>query len=152
MSLACRSQNNKRPRDGNSKRSVVLNPLPGRAQAAHVEEILTQKGTPAGRKENAVGLHDVALRANDVLRNRVDDQAALLRQHQRDGQTAGDDVRPRAHVDHGPGRLLPERAAELAHVLVAAPDVVDQHVEPAVLVPHAVEARLDARPVVRGRG
>jgi hypothetical protein len=72
----------------------------------------------------------------------------MVTQHQRHGQAAGDEVRPRARAEHrvpAPGRLLPERATEVAHVLVATPDVVDEHVEATVLGPHAVEERLDLR-------
>src|SRR5437870_2066029 len=56
-------------------------------------------------------------------------------EHEGDGGAGGDEVRVHAHLQHSQAAfpvVLPERLVPL-HVAVAAEDVVDEHVEPAVL-------------------
>ncbi len=74
--LSGTSQNNVLAWNRDAERSIVLDPLSRGAQATEVDEVFTKKSAPPRREENAVRLRDVALRANDILRNCVLDQAA----------------------------------------------------------------------------
>src|SRR5439155_13366772 len=76
LRLAGSSQNNVGPGDGNSKRSVILNPLSRGSQSAHVQKIRAEKGSAARREEHSIRLRHVALRANDILSDGVGDQSA----------------------------------------------------------------------------
>src|SRR5581483_10184232 len=81
-----------------------------------------------------------------------DDQAALLLEQKRRREPRGRQLHPQARLEHrvpARQRLLPERRAEglPVVVLVAAPRVRDDDVEPARLLANAREQRFDLRVV-----
>src|SRR6185437_12261002 len=87
---------------------------------------------------------DILLRGPEL---NVHDESAAAGNHHRRGEATGHVMRAHAGLEHRvptPERLLPELArprelAVLHHVFVAAPDIVDENVEPAVLARDAVK-------------
>src|SRR5437868_3321996 len=81
----------------------------------------------------------------------VDDETAALCDHYLRGVSAGDISGTHASRKHrvpAPERLLPEgqRPCELAvldHLLVAAPDVINENVQTTLLFTHSLKHRLD---------
>src|SRR5437764_2987287 len=91
---------------------------------------------------------DVFLRCPE--RN-VDDETAALSDHHLRGVSAGDISGAHASGEHrvpAPERLLPEgprprKLAVLDHLLVAAPDVINENVQATLLFTHSLKHRLD---------
>jgi len=93
MRFTVRSQNNILTRYGGRERAIVCNPLSRSAQSTKVNEVFEKELASAGRQKWTVGLHHMTVCADDILRNRVDDDSAAH-------QTARDEledvvIRPR---------------------------------------------------------